>query len=85
MVIDNDFYMKLALDEPRSLLSQGNYSHHTILDVLEEMERLIVDYLAGVHKGSIIIAFYIKIQYWYGGGRRSLLSNRQRKVRTPRK
>jgi hypothetical protein len=44
--------MKLALDELRSILSQENYSHHTILDVLEEMERLIVDYLAGIHKES---------------------------------
>lgn len=42
----------LALDELRSILSQANYSHHAILDVLEEMERLIVDYLTGVHKGS---------------------------------
>ena len=44
--------MKVALDELRSILAQENYSHHTILDVLEEMERLIVDSLTGVHKGS---------------------------------
>lgn len=44
--------MKSALDELQSEITQKKNNHQAILDVLEEMEPLIVDYLTSLHVAS---------------------------------